>query len=55
MFIGIGKLEKLTGKPGEVLGKIPSYEEPASEVRRVVEEAEKGVRPGGILLGETEE
>ncbi len=54
--IDIEKLEKLIGKPEEVLGKIPSYEELTSEVRRVVEEAKKkGVKPGEILHGETEE
>ena len=39
--VDIEKLVKLIGKPEEVLGSIPSYEELSAEVKRVVEEAKK--------------
>ncbi len=39
--VDLEKLEKLIGKPEEILGKIPSYEELSTEVRKAVEEARK--------------
>ncbi len=39
--VDIEKLEKLIGKPEEILGKIPSYEELSTEVRKAIEEARK--------------
>ena len=37
----IEKLIKLIGEPEKILGKIPSYEELSSEVRKAIEEAKK--------------
>ncbi len=53
--VDIEKLVKLVGKPEEVLGKIPSYEELTSEVKRVVEEAKKRRIKGEILSSKEEE
>ncbi len=52
--IDIEKLVKLIGKPEDVLGKIPSYEELTSEVKRVVEEAKKKKVKEEVLRGEEE-
>ncbi|OYT39277.1 MAG: membrane protease subunit, stomatin/prohibitin [Desulfurococcales archaeon ex4484_58] len=39
--VDVEKLVKLIGKPEEILGKIPSYEELSTEVRKAIEEAKK--------------
>ena len=39
--VDIEKLVKLIGEPEKILGKIPSYEELSSEVKKAIEEAKK--------------
>ncbi len=51
----IDKLLKLVGKPEEVLGKIPSYEQLSLEVRKAVEEAKKAKIKPSELAKEAEE